>query len=245
MKTPLSDFVSAGFVITPKVPRLTYFSVELLPDHLVSLSSCIACFLPDAWCIEWADADSGGLPEEAQVFGLEPATFADLTSWVTERFGQSIAWPNIIRTLDVAEQLYSTFLNTRGNFKLLEIALHQSMTEIFCREAEPVQQPGYAPLGRQGVHEVLLESNRLTKGGKVLGFEPVVFNDSLSCSWLCNGLETVVADTLAIQPNEHGLIQKYDDARKCVEYISREEVGAEPGLWLPWLVIDHTENSET
>ena len=73
----------------------------------------------------------------------------------------------------------------------------------------------------------------------LLGFEPLVFNGGLSCSWLCNGLETTVAEQLGIRPNASGLISTFEEACRCVEFISRDEIGAEPGLWLPWLVIEH------
>ena len=43
---------------------------------------------------------------------------------------------------------------------------------------------------------------------------------------------------MAIGP-AHGLIGTFAEARKCVKYISRADVGAEPELWLPWLIIDH------
>lgn len=59
---------------------------------------------------------------------------------------------------------------------------------------------------------------------------------------LCNGLDAIVAQALAIGPNAHGLIGTFAEARKCAEYLPRADVGAEPGLWISWLIIDHTAN---
>lgn len=243
METPLENFVSAGFLVTRAVARPSYVSAELLPDQLVSASGCIASFIPDTWCIEWTQDTLESRTVEANSFALDSSALVRVIKWTTRRFGKSIRWPNVIMDIDTAKQLMHQFLKNLPDVKVLQLALHESMTELFCREAEPPpQKPGYAPVGHQGVHEAILRADPPTQGGNVLGFEPLVFNGSLSCSWLCNSLDTVVAETLDIRPNQHGLIQTIDEARKCIEYISRDDVGAEPGLWLPWLIVDHTEN---
>lgn len=234
--------MSAGFLVTREVARPPYVSAELLPDRLVSASGCIASFVPDTWCIEWTQDTLESTTEEAEAFALDSPTLTRLTEWVTQRFDKHMGWPNVIMDLNVAIELVHSFLSTSPEVKVLELALHQSMTELFCRVAEPPPpKPGFATVGRQGVCEAILKANPPTQGGNILGFEPLVFDYSLSCSWLCNSLDTVVADTLGIKPNENGLIDTLDHARRCVEYISRDDVGAEPGLWLPWLIVDHTE----
>jgi hypothetical protein len=47
MEIQLSDFVSAGFLVTREVDRPSYVSAELLPARIVSASGCIAPFVPD------------------------------------------------------------------------------------------------------------------------------------------------------------------------------------------------------
>lgn len=60
--------------------------------------------------------------------------------------------------------------------KVLELILHKSMTENFRRAAEPLpQQQGFAPNGRQGVHEMILEAKCPAKGGNVFGLEPLLY----------------------------------------------------------------------
>ncbi|HEU5171320.1 MAG TPA: hypothetical protein VFU46_12320 [Gemmatimonadales bacterium] len=76
--------------------------------------------------------------------------------------------------------------------------------------------------------------------GRRLGFEPLVFYHALGCSWLCNGLDRLVARDVGIRPNASGLLADADEAHRAVEYISRDDVGAEPGLWLPWLLVEHS-----
>ncbi len=47
-------------------------------------------------------------------------------------------------------------------------------------------------------------------------------------------------DDLNIAPNVSGFLETYEDAVQCVQHISSPEVGAEPGLWLPWLVVRYS-----
>ncbi len=239
----LTEFISAGFFITRPVARPPYVSADLLPAPFLSASGCFSHFIPDTWCIEWTTETPEIRIEQSKAFGLDFAGLAKATSWVTPKFDHSIAWPNVILDIQVARQLVETFLIALPDVKVLELALHRSQVDPFCQKAEPPpQQPGFAPVGRQGVHEAILKGKLPTERGRILGFEPLVFEYMLSCSWLCNGLETAVAEHLNIRPNRHGFIDTFDDACRCVDYIARDDVGAEPGLWLPWLIIDHSEN---
>jgi hypothetical protein len=63
-----------------------------------------------------------------------------------------------------------------------------------------------------------------------------VLNGGLSCSWLCNGIDRDADDKLGIKTNASGLIERLDEADRVVQYI-REDGHAEPGLWLPWLLV--------
>lgn len=228
------------FFVTRAIDRPSYSSAELLPERIVSASRCHANFIPDTWCIEWSSDSWKSRAEEAREFALSEESLAELTAWVTPQLGSSIGWPNTIYSDEVAAQLVEQFLDRLQDVKVLEIALHSSLTETFCSEVEPPpQQPGYAPNGRQGIHEAILEGRSPSTGGSALGLEPLVFNHHLSCSWLCNSLEVSVAEHLGIFPNSSGMISSFEDAYRCIEYIQSDDVGAEPGLWLPWLIIEH------
>lgn len=240
MPSPLSEYRSAGFVVTRSVPRPSYVSAELLPEAVVSLSGCIASFVPDTWCIEWTGDSPEQRRERAGAFDLDEAALAELTAWATARFGDAILSLDAFFEYRAALEVVERFLACVPSVKLLEIALHQSLVDEFCRAAEPPPpQPGYAPFGRGGILEAILKERSPTEGGRLLGFEPLLSDFPLSCSWLCNGLESLVAEQLGIRPNAAGLIATFEEACRCVEFISRDEIAAEPGLWLPWLVIEH------
>jgi hypothetical protein len=191
----MTEFISAGFIVTRPIARPSYASADLLPDLIVSASPCLANFIPDTWCIEWTQDGLQSRIEKAEVFGLDSSGLTEVTAWVTAKFDDSVAWPNVLMNIEVARQFVNIFLNSLSDVRILELALHRSHIDQFCQKAEPPpQQPGFAPIGRQGVHEAILKTTPPTNGGRILGFEPLVFDFSLSCSWLCNNLETAVVD---------------------------------------------------
>ncbi len=242
MTAPNASFLSAGFLVTRKVDRSQYHSPDLLPSRLISASSCICTFIPDTWAIEWASDTRDDSVRKAAFFGLDKHELPEIQAWITHGFQGLFRWPNVCPNIEIATNLVRRYLGGCNDIIVFELALHESYVEAFCRAAEPPPpKPGFAEIGRQGVHEVILERRRIRHDGHRLGFEPLEFYTSLSCSWLCNGLEKLAHDALGIRPNAHGLIEDFEDARKVVELISRPDTGAEPGLWLPWLLIDHTD----
>lgn len=235
-------FLSAGFLVTKRFQRPAYASSRLLPDYLLSASSCLGTFIPDTWCIDWTGESRELRGEKAKSFGLTDEALQGLMKFVTSRFEKSFFWPNVCASLDAARNIVKSFLPDRTDIVVLELALAQACVKEFCQAAEP-QPPkeGVSPQGRQGVYEMILKGRPVLETGIPLGFEPLVFNMGLSCSWLCNGLEVTVNRDLGIAPNPLGLISTLSEALQCVAHISQDHVNAEPGLWLPWLLVDHTQ----
>lgn len=244
MNVDSTDFLSAGFFITKRVHRSSYNSPDLLPENLLSASECICTFVPDTWCVAWTGDTPELRWEKAKVFALDPEALARLTDHVTSRFEVSFGWPNVCFSLAAAREIVQGLLTDRKDVVVFELGLHKQFMEAFLKAAEPPPSPpGHAPMGRQGVLEMILKELPLAAGGIPLGFEPLVFYYSLSDSWLCNGLETVFHDRLGLTPNAQGFIASLEEALRGVELLWEGKVAAEPGLWLPWLILDHTRST--
>jgi hypothetical protein len=71
------------------------------------------------------------------------------------------------------------------------------------------------------------------------GFEILGHDDASFCSFVCNALERDYDKALGIALNTNGLINSYQDAVRAADYTMRDEVGAEPLLWQPWLVSEY------
>ena len=239
MQDILSDFVSGGFYVTRFVERPAYVAQDMLPSRILSMSSCISPFVPDTWAIEWACDKQEERLEKAEKFGLSN-DIKEVVSWVTSRFDKEIGWPNVCYSLNTAEALRREFLLKTTDVVILGVGLHKSYAEKFLDFTKPpAQQPGHAPVGESGLRSCIRKGRSINKG-EFLGFELLVTGGaggSLEDSWLCNGLEKEAHTKLGIRLNLNGFIDRHEDARKFVEYISSGAVGAEPGLWLPWAIL--------
>lgn len=234
------DYVSAGFFLTRKFQRptqegLPFFNPKLLPEYLVSASRCIAPCLPDYWTYTWAARDPKKRKEKLLAMGLTEDALEPLSEWVSSRLDAHIAWPTPILDIDTAEELAQAFFPLENMPLIIELALHRSLLREFRAEAPPTASHP----GRQKTYGAIERHRPPHSRGQRLGFEPLdLEDDGISHSWLCNALETEIHQELDIRPNANGLIETFEEALRCVEYIDRPESGAEPGLWLPWLLLD-------
>jgi hypothetical protein len=233
-----SDYVSGGYYLTRLSARAAYMSPELLPDRVLSASQCIGGFFPDIWCIESCPSTDEERIEAASAFGIAPADLPAVMAWASGSCSSAFGWRNVFYTLEAAREACATFLPEGLGIVILGLGLHSSDFKRFWRAARPPdRKPGFAPVDPSGVFECVNRREGIAEAGHPVGFE--LLNTEygfLACSWLCNGLEKVCADRLGIRPNRRGFIETYEEASRCVAYISTPEVGAEPGLWLPWLV---------
>jgi hypothetical protein len=237
-----ASYVSAGFLVTRPVPRPDHSAAELLPDILVSAASDIATFIPDVWAIGWCGVATADRRTAAAALGIGSdrvdALVAQVTSLIIDasRYG----WPNVCYSLDAAREIARVAASDAGALTILELGLAEDQVPALLEaSAPPPSLPGEAAWGEPGVGVALRRGVPMLVGGRSLGFEPLCFDQGLGCSWLCNGLEVVVARELGIRPNATGLLTDAGEARRAVAYISRDEVGAEPGLWLPWFLTEH------
>lgn len=235
----LGQYVSAGFVVTRRLPRPEYTS-ELLPPTLVSASPDLATFIPDTWAIAWCGVEPADRRASAAKLGIQASQVDSIVAEVTSLVADSggYGWPNICFTLQAAAVMKR--LAPATDLIVLELALgREHVAGFVAASIPPPSLPGQAAFGEAGVRTGIRRDVVPTGDGCLLGFEPLVFDHALSCSWLCNGLESAVAQELGIHTNDAGLIASADQAARVVGYISRPDVGAEPGLWLPWLLIEH------
>jgi hypothetical protein len=147
-------FLSAGFLVTKRFQRPPHVSSRLLPDYLLSASSCLGSFIPDTWCVDWTGDSRELRREKAKSFGLADEALQGLMTFVTSRFEKSFFWPNVCASLDAARDIVRGFLFDQLDIVILELALAQECVDEFCRAATtPPARNGFSPEGRQGVHD--------------------------------------------------------------------------------------------
>lgn len=228
--------VCGGYFLTAAVERPAYVSSDLLPSRLLSLSDCICDFVPDLWAVEWTEVSPEDRAAEAQKRGITTAKLPELIGWTTQQINSgSLGWPCVFFSVGEARAFAERFIPRADGLKLLGIGLHASYVESFL--ADEIPKPSE---GTPGVYKAISRRDGLESDGADLGWEVLCYEHGSFHSWLCNGLETEIAKKFEIKPNEVGFIASRDDASAAAEYCGREEVGAEPGLWAPWLVVEYS-----
>ena len=174
-------------------------------------------------------------------FGLERAAVDKLCRWYQE--GQELEF-DVFTALPPAQEVVRSFLAGRSDVAIIGVGLPRAYIQEFLTVGPPPSENAGFVESFNPVVDVIKRDQPLTPGGTVLGFEPLVANGGLACSWLCNGLDRDAEEKLGIQTNAHGLIERLKDAARVVTYI-REDGHAEPGLWLPWLLVQYDGPSQT
>lgn len=231
----LTRYVAGGCFIR-SAPRSPSRSPDLLPAELISLSPCIC---PFSVSVYWGWEGSKNHPE-ALAFGVQSDKLAELEAWSAR--GCDIDFPNVFMNLEPARAFIDQFLPDHSSLYLLGIALHHDLVDDFLL----LKQRAYDPHTQQEIEEVIGVSRAVTErqeiaaGGEVLGFEVVSYEQSLSHSWLCSGLEREMNQLFGIRPNAHGLIDTEAEAMQVCRWIAEDEQQgrrAEPEPYYPWLLI--------
>jgi len=234
------DLISSGFLLLRPSTRPDWASQNLLPQEIISASDCLCPRFPDTYAIEWTSDSEDQRTQGFDAVGLSPTARPEAIKWATRRFEKSYGWPSVFYSLQEAETAKALFFSKESNILLIGLGLPPQFVEEFSAyAAPPPPEPGYAPVGETGWLEVVKRQQPLPEG-QFLGFELLNIQYGLvTDSWLCNGLEVHFSETFGIQPNSRGLIEDLENATRCCKAINEKEVAAEPGLWLPWGLIEY------
>lgn len=232
------SYFFGGYLLTQRVPRPESMSAELLPGQLLTASACIADFVPDVWSLDWTNVTDEERQRAATALGLAPATLRALVRHVSAGFNEDkFGWPNVVKSTEALTSLLDRLPKSR-QWVALGLGLHRNHAAEFLEENAPPNGQGMG-----GVYEILLRRRFLPAGGTILGFEPLGFEyGGQPHSWLCNGLEKECFQALGIRPNPNGFLESEDEAERATAHISKDDTGAEPVQWLPWMILDYSSD---
>jgi hypothetical protein len=233
--------VAAGYLLVNPVPRPAYASERLLPGELVSACDCICPQFPDTTSIDWVVAKEETRIEALDAVGLPPQRRSEARAWATNEFEMAFGWPGVFYTAGRALETRQRFFGPESKIKVVGLALPSQYVDEFIAYASPPSlRPGFAPQGESGYLRSVKGQQPLAPGAQRLGFELLdVEFGQIGHSWICNGLETHCEARLGVRPNSAGFIETLELAQRCLNEIVSGEVGAEPGLWLPWLLVEY------
>jgi hypothetical protein len=228
-------YICGGYFVA-KIAR-SYRKSEFLPSAIVTVSNCVTETLPDQWAIDWISATQEQRKEAAFKCGIDASDLKRFIMWTTERVNrEEIGINNVIFSKTAAEDLLSTFVFDRTDWRLLALGLRKENLEEFLSSLEPTYQGPRT----FGVHDAICRREAPDPAGEIIGYDVLGMNGYNEFhSWLCNLLEERVAAEFGIRPDANGLLATYLEAKACVEYIHRPTTGAEPVAWFPWAVISY------
>lgn len=206
--TDLSKCYSGGFFLiranNPGWPQ--WAENDLLPDKVISLSSCICPKVSVHW--GWIPGDK----EAALRFGIQEAQWDDFLVWSAEAHPEEIDIWSVFTSLKVAQDFVKRFDLNIDDMWLVEIGLPHELEINFHEDG------GEATYG---VEKRILRHLSMLDNGLILGYEVVSFDYGLGHSWLCNYLETEMFNMFNIRPNQYGLIDNFGEAKKSMNGLSK------------------------
>jgi hypothetical protein len=231
----VEDCVAYGYSILVPRPRPDWARKEL-PERIISQSNCLKTDLTDVWLDAWREreGDMESVYRDAHDhFGLDREAVNKLCLWYQTKPEVEM---HAFTTVSAAREAVRELLPRPSNVEIVGVGLPRAyVSEVLTGDTSGPVDDAYAGIS-QLVLDALQRDQPLAPDGTALGFEPIVLNRGLSCSWLCNGIDRDADDKLGIKTNGFGLIERLEDADRVVRYI-REDGRAEPGLWLPWLLV--------
>ncbi len=244
MEIELDGYLSGGYFLTRPMDRQSWQSEQILPDRILSFSNCLAPHLPEPWMFDWMLKDEQEAFRQAADSGISPEGTLAARKWTTRHYySEDVAHSGLFYQLETARDFAREFLSDNPKLEIFALGLHRSLVHGFLEEAIPQDPPNRDKTDpTDGVNRAIRSGLPLANGGKPLGFELLVFDFwsyNLEHSWLCNGLEVDFHENPGVTPGRFGLIEKFEDAVACTDRIVRENIPAEPGLWLPWLIVQY------
>ena len=223
------QLISGGFYVTRFLEKPAGLD-DILPDRLLTLSSCLTEFLPDAWAFRWAsDPDSEAVAALGKL-GLSPDLLPIIRELVDSASASGeLGWPNVWQSLPAAKAVLAIPGIAGREFHVFELGVPEDLLPSVLDALAPT-----SGAVASGLFTKLSSVIPLDESGTPLGWELLGVEDGGSChSWLCNGIQKDDAvRRLGIQPGSLGLLQSEQHAR-AVDRLIQDGLGAEPVPWFP------------
>lgn len=219
--------VSGGFYIVELVARPPGLGDELLPERMLTLSACLAAFLPEAWALEWCGASPEERAAGAARLGIAEQHVPDVVAAMTEEFANgTLGWPNVWMDVSAARAAARRFGLSADRVALIELGVPASSVAGL----EVALAPGPSE-GEPGLRAWLARGAPTRDDGVPLGWELLGAERGGSLhSWLCNYLHVDASSRLGVRPAALGLLGSEADAL-AVEALIAADGRAEPVPW--------------
>jgi hypothetical protein len=234
----LNDYFAGGYFVAKSIQRKEWMSAELLPETIISLSSCLnKSKIQVFW--GW---DTDRYKTELEAIGIGEEQLDAFRLWSQSPI---VGHPNVFYSLNAAQDFTAKFISTK-NYLIFGVGLPKELVNKFLDDnPQTIFYPETQTTENMidGTNLVLSKQQTLESNGNVLGFD--ILSDSYSDfnhSWLCSGIHKDMFEQFGIHPNKYGLINTYKEANQVYEWIAEDELRgrrSEPEPYYPWLIVQY------
>jgi hypothetical protein len=232
LNVSLDEYYSGGyFLIRASHPGWEQLKTDLMPEQMVSLSKCIAPKLGIYW--GWKPGDKSA----ALKFGIPQDKVEDFILWCNKEGLETVEFPSAFDSVEAARHFVEQFLSDTSDLYIIGTGLPKAIETMNWHERWYNKEISYS------LEKWVEQREPLEYGGIAIGFEVVSFiiND-FGHSWLCSGLDRDMHELFGIRPNDYGLINTAEEARKVYDWIAEDEMRgtrAEPEPYDFWLLVSY------
>lgn len=227
MKIDIKEFVAGGYFLTKYSDKSEYMA-NFLPSKIISASNCIVDIFPEVWSADSVEKPNQ-VKSEANNYSVSIEELPKVLDWTKNNFESEVGLGNVFFSVNKAKEFANLFYDFASELTVIGIGLKSDLVVDYLEQED----------AEYGVYKLLKREQVLESSGEILGFEVLGNEYGSFHSWLCNSLEIDCKEKLEIIPNQNGFIETFEQAEKCAEYANRDEVGAEPCFWLPWLILEY------
>jgi hypothetical protein len=230
----LRDYTSAGYYLSRRT-GVTDCGIDLGRVSLAS-NRPERAFFPDSWALSWVPREKEERAARAAVFGFGEDQVESIVDWASRSFGRSFGFWRVFFSIEDARSVGQSALGGIPDMELWGVGLHRTLFDSYRRAP--------AQFGASGVRTAVYARTELAEGGVPLGYDILLEESGSSFS----NPESRGADEVAmfrstgVAPNDDGLIDSFDDARKCCRYLDERPAAARVQVkgWLPWLLVRYS-----
>ena len=145
------DLIALGYLIVRPMQRDSFFSAELVPELIVSASTCLCRQFPGDYAVDWCSVTDVERAQKLADFGIDPDQQPAARKWATENFDDLFGWPGTFYSLGAAIEARTTLIPPATDVRVLGLGVHETELDDFLRyAAPPPPTEGYAPQGETG-----------------------------------------------------------------------------------------------
>lgn len=215
-----------GYFIIKSISRTEWMNHDVLPESILSASSCICDFYPDSSVV--FNKSRKKKKKYMKEIGIDFLEYKQMEDWLNKESENHFDYPNVFSSPNSANEFRQKFLYNQSGLRIIGVALPKTYKDSFLEE----QDLGYG-ICKNINKAMAIDSHSTILGYEILGYEHGGFH-----SYLCNGLENQYKNKFNYTLNKNGFIETLKEAQVLANYTNDEVKDTEPVRWVPWAILD-------